>query len=430
MKNLTPVENLLLMNKNIFFSVDWFAVLFYTFLVGFGMMNLYSATYEENLNYGNFFLTPIGKQTIFLVLSIVSGILILAVDPKILEPFSNLVYFFCIILLIGLFLLGKTVNFSTSWYSIGPFSFQPSEFAKIGTTLVLGNYLSNIQTDIKNFSSQIKIISLLFLPIFLISLQPDLGSALIFVAFFFPLFREGLSYIYLVTFFSASLLFLISISFESMTTIAIIILLFFLLFFILKKFYSKIKIWPFIIFAIVSIGFSFSVDYMYNELFEQRHRDRIEILLGKKIDSRGAGYNINQSKIAIGSGGISGKGFLEGTQTKGNFVPEQHTDYIFSTIGEEWGFLGSSFLIIIYLALIIRIIISAEKQAKKFRRFFSYSVASLIFVHFLINIGMSLGISPTIGIPLPFISYGGSCLLAFSILIFIHLNLDANRLNE
>tara|TARA_B100000427_G_scaffold328070_1_gene340297 strand:- start:3583 stop:4158 length:576 start_codon:yes stop_codon:yes gene_type:complete len=190
------------------------------------------------------------------------------------------------------------------------------------------------------------------------------------------------------------------------------------------------KIWPIIILTIVSIGFSFMVDYGYYELFEQRHRDRIEIFLGKKIDYKGAGYNINQSKIAIGSGGLTGKGFLEGSQTKGNFVPQQHTDYIFSTIGEEWGFIGSSILITIYLALIIKIIVSAEKQTRKFRRFFSYSVASLLFVHFLINIGMSLGISPTIGIPLPFISYGGSCLLVFSILIFIHLNLDANRLNE
>tara|TARA_B100002052_G_scaffold264808_1_gene260901 strand:- start:260 stop:805 length:546 start_codon:yes stop_codon:yes gene_type:complete len=180
----------------------------------------------------------------------------------------------------------------------------------------------------------------------------------------------------------------------------------------------------------ISIGFSFTVDYGYNELFEQRHRDRIEIFLGKKIDYKGAGYNINQSKIAIGSGGLTGKGFLQGSQTKGNFVPQQHTDYIFSTVGEEWGFIGSSIIIIIYLTLIIKIIISAEKQTRKFRRFFSYSVASLLFIHFLVNIGMSLGISPTIGIPLPFISYGGSCLLAFSMLIFIHLNFDANRLNE
>jgi len=418
------------MNRNILLSIDWVTVLLYFSIISFGMLNLYSATYGENFQNISFFLSPIGKQFIFLLISLVSGIFLLVIDPKTLEPFSNFAYLISIILLIGLFLFGKTVNLSTSWYSIGPISLQPSEFTKIGTILVLGNYLNNIQTDIKKISSQLKIIALLAIPVFLISFQPDLGSAIIFIAFFFPLFREGLSYIYLIVFVSATLLFLITISFETIITITIIFLLSIIIYFFLRYINSKIKIWPIIIYTIVSIGFSFMVDYGYYELFEQRHRDRIEIFLGEKIDYKGAGYNINQSKIAIGSGGVTGKGFLEGSQTKGNFVPQQHTDYIFSTIGEEWGFIGSSILITIYLALIIKIIVSAEKQNRKFRRFFSYSVASLLFVHFLINIGMSLGISPTIGIPLPFISYGGSCLLVFSILIFIHLNLDANRLNE
>jgi rod shape determining protein RodA len=189
-------------------------------------------------------------------------------------------------------------------------------------------------------------------------------------------------------------------------------------------------VWPFLLAIIISIGLSFSLDYIFNNIFQQRHRDRINIVLGKETDTKGVGYNINQSKIAIGSGGFSGKGFLEGTQTKGDFVPEQHTDYIFSTIGEEWGFVGCVLLIFLFCGLIIRIILSAEKQINTFRRVFSYGVASLVFIHFLINIGMSLGIVPTIGIPLPFISYGGSSLLAFSIMIFIHLNLDANRLND
>ena len=418
------------MNRNILLSIDWVTVLLYFSIISFGMLNLYSATYGENFQNISFFLSPIGKQFIFVLISLVSGIFFLVIDPKTLEPFSNFAYFISVILLIGLFLFGKTVNLSTSWYSIGPISLQPSEFTKIGTILVLGNYLNNIQTDIKKISSQLKIIALLAIPVFLISFQPDLGSAIIFIAFFFPLFREGLSYIYLIVFVSATLLFLITISFETIISITIIFLLSIIIYFFLRYINSKIKIWPIIIYTIVSIGFSFMVDYGYYELFEQRHRDRIEIFLGEKIDYKGAGYNINQSKIAIGSGGVTGKGFLEGSQTKGNFVPQQHTDYIFSTIGEEWGFIGSSILITIYLALIIKIIVSAEKQTRKFRRFFSYSVASLLFVHFLINIGMSLGISPTIGIPLPFISYGGSCLLVFSILIFIHLNLDANRLNE
>lgn len=189
-------------------------------------------------------------------------------------------------------------------------------------------------------------------------------------------------------------------------------------------------VWPFLLAIIISIGLSFSIDYIFNNIFQQRHRDRINIVLGKETDTKGVGYNINQSKIAIGSGGFSGKGFLEGTQTKGDFVPEQHTDYIFSTIGEEWGFIGCVLLIFLFCCLIIRIILSAEKQINTFRRVFSYGVASLFFAHFLINIGMSLGMVPTIGIPLPLISYGGSSLFAFSIMIFIHLNLDANRLND
>jgi rod shape determining protein RodA len=225
-------------------------------------------------------------------------------------------------------------------------------------------------------------------------------------------------------------LFLITLSFKIGIVIVVIIAVITVLFYFIKKSRWKVKVWSFLLVLVTSIGFSYSVDFIFNNIFKQRHRDRINIVLGKETDTKGIGYNINQSKIAIGSGGFSGKGFLEGTQTKGDFVPEQHTDYIFSTIGEEWGFVGGVLVIFIFCGLIMRIILSAEKQVNRFRRVFSHGVASLIFVHFLINIGMSLGMVPTIGIPLPFISYGGSSLLAFSILIFIHLNLDANRLND
>jgi len=276
----------------------------------------------------------------------------------------------------------------------------------------------------------LRIFLYLFIPIFLIVLQPDPGSALVFSAFFFPLFREGLSLNFLIIFVISLFLFLISLSFEFTTSIAIIGIIILFTFFILKRLSNKIRVWPFILAFVVSVGFSFSVDYIFNNLFEQRHRDRINIVIGKEVDSRGIGYNINQSKIAIGSGGLIGKGFLKGTQTKGDFVPEQQTDYIFSTVGEEWGFLGGLFVIIMFSFLILRILKRAEKQNSKFRRVFSYAVAGLIFIHFFVNIGMSVGIVPTIGIPLPFISYGGSNLLAFSLMIFIHLNFDANRLNE
>ena len=220
------------------------------------------------------------------------------------------------------------------------------------------------------------------------------------------------------------------IAFPFGVVVGIIVMLIFLLYFIFKKLNPKVKIWPFLIFLMISIGFSFSVDYIFDNVFQQRHRDRINIVLGKEVDTQGVGYNINQSKIAIGSGGLKGKGFLEGTQTKGDFVPEQHTDYIFSTIGEEWGFTGSFFLIFLFCLLVLRIILQAEKQTNKFRRIYSYGIAGLIFIHFFINIGMSLGMVPTIGIPLPFVSYGGSSILAFSIMVFIHLNFDANRLND
>ena len=237
------------MNRNILLSIDWVTVLLYFSIISFGMLNLYSATYGENFQNISFFLSPIGKQFIFLLISLASGIFLLVIDPKTLEPFSNFAYFISIVLLIGLFLFGKTVNLSTSWYSIGPISLQPSEFAKIGTILVLGNYLSNIQTDIKKTSSQLKIIALLAIPVFLISFQPDLGSAIIFIAFFFPLFREGLSYIYLIVFVSATLLFLITISFETIITITIIFLLSIIIYFFLRYINSKIKIWPLIIFT-------------------------------------------------------------------------------------------------------------------------------------------------------------------------------------
>lgn len=339
-------------------------------------------------------------------------------------------YCFSLLLLAGLFLFGKTVSGATSWYNVAGLSLQPSELAKITTALMIASLLSKFQSDVKNPITLLKLGSFLILPFLLVALQPDLGTALVFGSFFFPLFREGLNYAYLIIFLSVLTLFFITLSFNFEVVIGIISMVFFIIYFILRNMNPKIKFWPFFIFLIISIAFSFSVDYIFNNVFEQRHRDRINIVIGKEIDTQGIGYNINQSKIAIGSGGLNGKGFLEGTQTKGDFVPEQHTDYIFSTIGEEWGFIGALFVIALFSLLIFRIIFQAEKQTNKFRRIYSYGVAGLIFTHFFINIGMSLGMVPTIGIPLPFISYGGSSILAFSIMIFIHLNFDANRLND
>lgn len=418
------------MNNNIIYRLDWLLILVYLLLVSFGIINVYSATYSETLD-GFFDVSqPVGKQVFFLVFSFFIGIIILSVNSKFFEQFALVGYFVTILLLLGLFIFGKTVSGATSWYSIGGLSVQPSEMAKVSTALMIASFLSKFQSDLKTPRTLLKIGAYVLLPFLLIVLQPDPGSALVFGAFFFPLFREGLNYAYLIIFLSLLSLFFITLSFHFGIVIGIISLVIFSIYYFIKKMNPKLKIWPFIIFLIISIGFSFSVDYIFNNVFQQRHRDRINIVLGKEVDTQGVGYNINQSKIAIGSGGLNGKGFLEGTQTKGDFVPEQHTDYIFSTIAEEWGFLGSFFLIFLFCFLIFRMILQAEKQTNKFRRIFSYGSAGLIFTHFFINIGMSLGMVPTIGIPLPFISYGGSSILAFSIMIFIHLNFDANRLND
>ena len=418
------------MSNSIIYRLDWSLILIYLLLVTVGIVNIYSATYNESFNSIFDFSELIGKQLLFLIISIFFGVIILGINIKFFEHFAPISYIISIILLVGLFVFGKTVSGATSWYDLGGISLQPSEFSKLGTAMMIAWYMGKFQSDIKTPKTLLKTTVYLLIPFILIMLQPDPGSALVYTAFFFPLFREGLSFTFLLIFFCLLTLFVISLSFEFIETIGIIGILFLIIYFILKRFISKIKIWPFIITFLISIGFSFSTDYIFNNFLEQRHRDRINIVMGKKVDIRGVGYNINQSKIAIGSGGLKGKGFLKGTQTKGDFVPEQQTDYIFSTVGEEWGFLGSIAVIMMFGFLIIRILRRAEKQNNKFRRVFSYGVAGLIFIHFFVNIGMSLGIVPTIGIPLPFISYGGSSLLAFSLMIFIHLNFDANRLNE
>lgn len=418
------------MNNNILYRLDWWLILVYFLLVSFGVINVYSATFNETLN-GIFDISqPIGKQIFFLIFSLFVGLIILFINSKFFEQFATLGYLISMLLLAGLFFFGKTVSGATSWYNIAGLSLQPSELAKLNTALIIASLLSKFQSDLSTIPTLFKIGGYLFLPFILIVLQPDPGTALVFGSFFYPLFREGLNYVYMIIFFSLLALFFVTLIFPIGIVIGIISLVIFLIYFILKNLNPKIKIWPFILSLILSVGFSFSVEYIFNNIFEQRHRDRINIVMGKEVDTRGVGYNIYQSKIAIGSGGLKGKGFLEGTQTKGDFVPEQHTDYIFSTIGEEWGFRGSFFVILLFCLLILRIIYQAEKQTNKFRRIYSYGLAGLIFTHFLINIGMSLGMVPTIGIPLPFVSYGGSSILAFSMMIFIHLNFDANRLND
>ena len=304
---------------------------------------------------------------------------------------------------------------------------QPSEFAKFATALALSKYLSDIQTNIRRLDHQIKAFIIIAIPALLIIPQPDPGSALVYAAFFFPLYREGLSGFYLITGLSAVAVFILTLVvgpiWVSVAVLALGILMFFRK---RKKRPGRVLI---TMFVIISIALSFSVNYIFENVFEQRHRDRFNIVLGKEVDSRGIGYNTNQSEIAIGSGGWLGKGWTEGTQTKGHFVPEQHTDYIFSTVGEEWGFIGSSVVVLLFMALLLRLLILAERQRNQFYRVYGYSVIGILFIHFLVNIGMVLGIFPTVGIPLPFFSYGGSGLWGFTILLFIFIKLDSDRLS-
>ena len=415
------------MNKKIFLF-DWISFLLMVTLIIIGLFNIYSTTYDVNSSIFNYNI-PVGKQFFFLNICFFFSIIILLINSKSFEKYSSIIYFISIILLIGLLFFGKNISGATSWYTFGGFSFQPSEFSKLATSLAVAKILSEIQTNIKKSKSLIQLSIIILIPGALIILQPDPGTALIFSAFFFVLFREGLSYYYLLIFSIGIMLFILTLLLDIKIIISIIFILTSLLYIIARKLNKKTSIYPYLTSLSISIIFVFSSIYLFNNIFEQRHRDRFNIILGKEVDSQGIGYNINQSIIAIGSGGLNGKGFLQGTQTKGDFVPEQHTDFIFSTIGEEWGFSGSLGLILIFSILIIRITMRAEKQKNKFSRIYSYSLASILSVHFFVNIGMSLGLIPSIGIPLPFISYGGSSLLTFTCMMFIYFNLDINRLN-
>lgn len=419
--------------NNIFFGIDLTLVFLYLLLVVFGWMNIYAASITTESHEIFDFSTKYGKQMIWIGMSIALMIVLLFIDAKAYEKFAPFIYIICIISLIGLFVLGKKINGATSWYDFGGFSLQPSEFAKVGTVLALGKLLNDNQYDLKIFKNQMKAFVILFLPAVLITLQPDPGSALIYVSFFFVLYREGLPIYYIAVGISVIVLFIITLAFGFTSVItytygilgAIVLYLF-----LFKGNQLKFQ-WFKVIGLFLAIGIVvYSVDYVYNNIFEQRHRDRFNILLGKNTDTKGVGYNTNQSLLTIESGGITGKGFLQGDRTQGDFVPEQHTDYIFSTIGEEWGFAGTSIVVVVFTFFVLRIIFLAEKQKNTFSRVYGYGIATVFFFHYLINIGMVIGLFPTIGIPLPFFSYGGSGLWGFTVLLFIFIKLDSTKSYE
>ena len=422
--------------KSLFKRIDWLTIFIYIALVVIGWVNIYSSTFTDTDPSIFNFSSLHGKQLFFFGVSVLSIILIMALEANFYERFSSLLYVIAIVLLLGLFVFGKTIAGATSWYNLGFFNLQPSEFAKVATALALAKFLSDIQTDIKRRKDQLFAMGIILLPAILIVPQPDPGSALVFFALLFVIFREGLPLSYLVIGILTIVVFVATLMFGTIW-VAIILGLLLVIFFLLKKKTFKVPVLPLISIVVATIMFSLSVDFVFNNVFEQRHRDRFSLWLRLEKDPqkleqirKTIGYNTYQSEKAIESGGFFGKGFLEGTRTKGDFVPEQHTDYIFSTVGEEWGFIGTATVILLFTFLFLRLVFLAERQKNPFSRMYGYGVISILFIHYFINIGMVIGVLPTIGIPLPFFSYGGSGLLFFTILLFVFLKLDSNRLKE
>ncbi len=411
-------------------KIDWVTVLIYLALVIIGWFSIFSAKYDE-MHPSIFDLSQVyGKQLIWIGASLLIGFVILLIDAKFFNAFSMWIY---VIVLASLFIVlvyGKATKGATSWIDLGAgIKFQPSEFAKMATALALASYLGNYDNDLQKRRNQVIAIILVLIPMALVLLQNDTGSAIVFVSFIFVFYREGLPGAGWVMMAGvvAVLLFVFTLVWSQKVMYIILgsLLVLAVVYYLINKKKDIAKMIA--IFACMFV-FVFSVDYAFNKVLQEHQRNRILVLLGQLDDPKGVGYNVHQSKIAIGSGGLMGKGFLQGTQTKYDFVPEQHTDFIFCTVGEEGGFLGTSVVVLLYVALLVRIITLAERQRSSFSRVYGYSIAGIFFVHFAINIGMAIGLVPVIGIPLPFLSYGGSSMLAFTIMLAIFVKQDAYRL--
>ena len=415
--------------NNIFFGIDWLLVLFFTLLVGFGWINIYAASYTDESIQAFDFSSKYGKQLLWILFSIPLIILILFINAKFYQRFSSIFFIFSLLTLIGLFLFGTEVNGAKSWYRFGSIGIQPSEFAKAFTALALAKLMSDRKYNLSILKNQLKAFIIIFLPAFLIALH-DPGSAIIYLAFFFVLNREGLTLAYIIFGALSIVLFIATILVGMKVIISSLFIL--ITTFIIYNIYRNKRFLKFNWMKVVAMYlfsslFIFSADYSYNNILKKHQRDRFEVILGKTSDTKQIGYNTDQSIQTISSGKFWGKGFLEGDKTQGNFVPAQDTDYIFSVVGEEWGFVGSSFVIMLFMALLYRIIYRAEKHANKFGRIYGYGVASILFFHLIVNIGMVIGVLPTVGIPLPFFSYGGSSLWGFTLLLFIFIKLDAQK---
>ncbi len=466
---------------NTLINIDWVTVIIYLLLVFMGWVNIYSAVYDDSHSSIFDFSQRYGKQLLWIGAAFILIFVVLITDSKFYSAFAYPLYGIGILLLISVLIFGIEVNSSKSWFEIGSFRMQPVEFTKITICLALAQFLSSESFSFYKTNKLAVLAAILGLPVMLIFIQNDTGSALVFFAFVFVLFREGMNKVLFFTSFAIIALFIMALV-TNLEVLLIIVLCTGVLGFVLsngRNIITQIVAYSFLLFAILSIVvynystvfdnkpinlilldialmglmmlvlyfvkrnknlilffsviigitvFVLSVDYIFNNVLQEHQQNRINELLGKNNDPLGVGYNVNQSKIAIGSGGFSGKGFLKGTQTKYNFVPEQSTDFIFCTIGEEWGFAGTTVVLSLFVFLVLRILFLAERQRSAFSRIYGYGVASILFFHVAVNIGMTIGLAPVIGIPLPFFSYGGSSLWAFTVLLFIFVKLDSDRL--
>jgi len=465
---------------NIISNLDWITILLFLLLVFLGWLNIFSAIYNESHPSILDFNQRYGKQFLWILAALFMAVVIIILDHRFFEFFGYFIYGFAIFTLLVVLIAGKEINGSKSWFVLGGFQIQPSEFAKPAVALALAKYLSTFNINIKKVNTFIKVATVIFLPALLILLQPDTGSAMVFFAFVLPVYREGFSGGILIAMLSLALLFILVLLLHELIILMVILGIGFLVYWMISKsfksllitlliytgfflasfgviylignkaeyyvsaliallfsiitylsmayFYRIRKVGLLILLVAASVFYTFAVDYSFEHFLSDYQQRRVNIMLGIQSDPLGAGYNVNQSMIAIGSGGFAGKGFLQGTQTKLNFVPEQSTDFIFCTVGEEWGFIGTFFVIILFLVLFVRLIQLAERQKETFARVYGYGVISVMFMHFFINIAMTIGLFPVVGIPLPFFSYGGSSLWAFTILLFIFLRLDAGRM--
>jgi rod shape determining protein RodA len=414
-------------NKSLLYNIDWQVFSITLILVVIGLFNIYSAEFKEGTKLFEMIRdmrTNFAKQIVFMIPAVILFIVVLLIDVRFFVNFSYAIYGIVLVLLLVTLVVGKEVSGSRSWIPIGVFNLQTSEFAKFATALALAKFLDESQVNVSKFKYSIIAFGIMALPVTLILLQNDFGSAIVFSFFIFMLFRQGLSPFYLYLPIVMAVLFIGALVFN-INTLAIVIISISIIAYLLlyNKKNSLILIG---MIAIACLAFAYSTNYVFQNIVEPHQRSRINVLLGKEMDLKGTGYNVHQSLIAIGSGGFVGKGFLNGTQTKLNFVPEQTTDFIFCTIGEEYGWLGSLVLLILFTWLLIRIIILSENQKYRFARNFGYAIVSIIFFHYSINIAMTIGLFPIIGIPLPLVSYGGSALIGFVMMIAVFLKLDAD----